>query len=142
MFNHLKDMIWLACSMMLCIGAVVYTLDVAHSSSAAVEHLIPHVQIQERSISLNSTSPVSAAVLDRYSGLEILYSLPEFKQKGIALTVDGVSLPLTGDGMEELSRLGNTSVQSQMIDVHSLYEMRLSYDSGGRIAGVAFLRVK
>lgn len=120
----------------------MFTLDLVRSSNATVDNLVPHVQIQKRSVSAESTSSGSAAVVGRYSGLEILYSLPEFKQEGIRITVDGVSLPLAGESMEELTRLGNISIQSQTLDVHSLYEMKLSYESGGRLTGIGFLKVK
>lgn len=141
MFNPLKNMIWLLCSVMLCLGAAVWMMEQVREQDITLEHLVPHIHIQQHNISDSKVTLTDQQSnnLSLISGLEILYGLRGWYEQGIEIVLDGYVL----SPFHNISDHTPEAILKQAVvrlEMDSLYNAIPEFNSNGTLLRIVFVK--
>ncbi|MDQ0087770.1 hypothetical protein J2T12_001176 [Paenibacillus anaericanus] len=135
MFNNIKSILWLLCSVSFCIGALLYTTYSISIQGAVKDGLVPFTQIQKRSVVTGSEEIVP----EKYSGLQILFSLRSFHTLGAVVEVDGRLLEV--ENREEDNLVAPPIIREpSILDLDAEYKVSFLYSDVGRLNKITFHR--
>lgn len=136
-------MIWLLCSVVLCLGATVIIMEDVREQDAALDSLYPIINIQQHSV-VHPKDKLDHGQFNNgilFSGLEILYGLRGWYEQRIEIVLDeNVLLPLY-----DVS--SNHTVESilknaiGLLEMDSMYNVRLVVNSNGTILRILFVNI-
>lgn len=97
MFRTLKDMMWLLCSTVICMAALIYTLDHSEQQALVLEGVVRFIQNQKVSVNTQTWTDQTQRKQNIYTGAQILYGLADWLDDGLGLQVEGTSISRTDD---------------------------------------------
>lgn len=141
MFNHFKNMIWLLCSAILCLGATVLIIEHAREQDATMEQLVPNIHIQRHNITDSTSTSIDQRSTDSslFSGLEILYGLRSWYEHRVEIVLDGYVLSPSQD-------VTNHTVESILkqavvwLEMDSTYNAMPELHSNGTLLRIVFVK--
>lgn len=141
MFNHLKNMIWLLCSVMLCLGAAVGIMEQVREQDVTLDRLVPHNHIQQHNILDSEGVSVDHPFnnLGLFSGLEILYGLRDWYEQGIEIVLDDYVLsPFHNVSDHTLETILKQAVV--WLEIDSVYSAMPELNSNGTLLRIVFVK--
>ncbi|WP_251409328.1 MULTISPECIES: hypothetical protein [Paenibacillus] len=129
MFSTLKDLMWLLCSTVLCMGALIYTLDHSERQALVLEGVVPFIQNQKVSVNTQTWTNQEKRTQDIYSGTQVLYGLADWLDHGVHLQIEDISISETDD---------ISSLLLTVIKLDRSYSYDAEYDEMGQLRGLSF----
>jgi len=132
MFRTLKDLMWLLCSTVLCMGALIYTLDHSERQALVLEGVVPFIQNQKVSVNTQTWTNQAKRTQDIYSGAQVLYGLADWLEYGAHLQVEDIPISETDD---------ISSLLLTVIKLDRSYSYDAEYDEMGQLRKLSFYSV-
>jgi len=88
---------WLLCSTILCMGALIYTLDHSERQAVVLEGMVPFIQNQKVSVNTQTWTNKVHSQQDSYTGAQVLYGLADWLDQGVVLQVEDVPISEVDD---------------------------------------------
>lgn len=129
MFHTLKDLMWLLCSAVLCMGALIYTLDHSERQALVLEGVVPLIQNQKVSVNTQTWTNQAKRKQDIYSGAQVLYGLADWLDHGVHLQVEDIPISQADD---------ISSLLLTVIKLDRSYSYDVEYDEMGQLRGLSF----
>lgn len=129
MFSTLKDLMWLLCSTVLCMGALIYTLDHSERQALVLAGVVPFIQNQKVSVNMQTWANQEKRTQDTYSGAQVLYGLVDWLDHGVHLQVEDISISETDD---------ISSLLLTVIKLDRSYSYDAEYDDMGQLRRLSF----
>lgn len=135
MFNNTKSLLWLFCSVAFCVGALLFTTSSLSIQGAVLDNLVPFTQVQKRIVSVGNPELAE----EKYSGIQILYSLRNLYTIGATVEVDDLLIEFVDsdeDNLEAPPLIRDPSI----IDLTAEYGVSYIYNDVGYLNKITFHR--
>ncbi|GAA0379083.1 hypothetical protein [Paenibacillus motobuensis] len=129
MFRTLKDLMWLLCSTVMCMGALIYTLDHSERQALVLEGVVPFIQNQKVSVNTQIWTNQTKRKQDMYTGAQVLYGLVDWLDHGVGLQVEDIPISETDD---------ISSLLLTVIKLDRSYSYDAEYDGFGQLRKLSF----